>query len=237
MQPDVRVVLDLGAGAAWAFPIEYKRRFGIELIGLDIDGGEMAVNGALDRKLVGDVCARIELDDGSVDLATAYSGVEHFHDNAAFLRNTFRVLRPGGRLVCLFPSRYAPFAQLNRFVPAWISKKALTILRPDEAGHLGFKAHYDRTNYRDFRKIAEEAGFEVEYVHFSYFNSYFSFFVPLYVLSMAYGLIRMAIGARDHATYNLFVLRKPGPPDWLTFDGRKRRVLAAQPYEARVVAP
>jgi SAM-dependent methyltransferase len=217
MQPETRRVLDAGAGSAWSFPLVYKSRFNLHLIGIDIDASEMARNPSLDERIVSDVCHDIPIDQESIDVVTAHSGVEHFSDNEAFLRNCFRVLRPGGRLVAQFPSRYAPFVLLNRALPHRVSRLLLKHLRPDAYDKLGFLAHYDRTNYSDFRRIAERSGFEVEYVYFSYFNFYCAFFVPLYLTSVAFGLLRLAAGTRDFSSYNLVVLRKPGPADEVVF--------------------
>jgi SAM-dependent methyltransferase len=211
--PSTRRVVDAGAGAAWCFPIEYKSYFDLTLIGIDIDADEMVLNPALDERIVGNVCASLNIENGTADLITAYSGVEHFPDNAAFLRNCHKALRPGGRWIGQFPSRYASFAILNRLIPEAPKKRLLGLLRPDAADHMGFKAFYDRTHYSAFRKMAEEAGFVVEYWHPGYFHFYFAFFTPLYLLSLFSGLVRMAFGVRDFATYNLFILRKPGPAE------------------------
>lgn len=227
-QPGTRRVLDAGAGAAWAFPTSYKETFGLYLVGVDIDPEEMSVNPALDERLVSDVCARLPVEDGSIDLITAYSGVEHFPDNEAFLRNCYTALRPGGRWVAQFPSRYASFAILNRMLPQGISKILLRRLRPDAADHIGFKAHYDKTNYSSFSAMAKGVGFEVEYYHLSYFHHYFAFFFPLYILSVVTGILRMATGATDFATYNLVVLRRPGPGDDLIL-GQQRNTIGIAP--------
>ena len=232
--PSTKRVIDAGAGAAWCFPIEYKAYFGLTLIGVDIDPDEMARNPALDQRVVGDVCASLNVENGAVDLITSYSGVEHFPDNAAFLRNCHKALRPGGRWIGQFPSRYASFAILNRLIPEGLKQRLLKSLRPDAADHLGFKAHYDRTHYSAFRKMAEEAGFLVEYWHPGYFHFYFAFFTPLYLLSLFSGLLRMAFGTRDFATYNLFILRKLGPAEVIVLG--KERHGGAEPVSVSATA-
>jgi hypothetical protein len=45
------------------------------LIGNDIDADEMALNPALDERVVGDVCTSLNVDNGTVDLITSYAGV------------------------------------------------------------------------------------------------------------------------------------------------------------------
>lgn len=217
-QPDVRRVLDSGAGKLWRLPASYKQRFGLYLIGIDIALEEMAANDLLDEKLEGDVCRAIPVAPGSVDLITAFSGIEHFADNEAFLGHCYGALRPGGLLLAQFPGRYAPFALLNQALPERLSSVLLRNLLPGSEGVLGFKAYYDRTHYSAFRGLAEAAGFEVEYHLAGYFGSeYFAFFAPLYAAATLVDLFRFGLGVKDLASYNLFVLRKPGPGGEIVF--------------------
>lgn len=226
LHPATRRVVDAGAGAAWCFPPEFKAEADLHLIGIDIDPQEMRLNPALDERIPGSVCDPFQVEAGTVDAITAFSGVEHFPNNEAFLRNCSEALRPGGRVIAQFPSRYASFAILNRMIPQNLKLLLIKHLRPDVADHTGFTAHYDRTDYRSFVKIAEEAGLEVEFYHPGYFHGYAGFFYPLYLLTILSGLVRLVLGVRSLATYNLFVLRKPGPLDTLRF-GHERHTLGA----------
>ena len=215
-QGDVHHVLDVGAGAFWQFPLHYKADLGLHLTGVDIDGVNLARNVALDERLECDVTRALPLPDAAIDLITVWSGIEHFSDNASFLRNCARVLRPGGRLVAQFPSRYAPFAVANRLLPPRFTRWLLARIMPGSEGVLGFSAHYDNTDYAAFCRIVAAAGLEVEYYYPGYFSSdYFGFFLPLYILSTAYDLLRFCLGVRSLASYNLFILRKPGPANEL----------------------
>src|SRR5262249_16192327 len=115
--PEVHRVLDCGAGKRWHFPSYYKRWYGIHLIGVDIDAHETKDNPDLDEAFVCDVTDRLPLPAECIDLVMVSSGIEHFGDNRAFLRNAYACLRPGGFLLAQFPGRYAPFAILNRLLP------------------------------------------------------------------------------------------------------------------------
>ncbi len=216
--PQVSRVADVGAGKEWQFPAYYKSWYGIHLIGLDIDGDEMVGNAALDERIVCDAVEAIPLPDASVDVVMVHSGIEHFHDNERFLRNVFRILRPGGFMLAQFPGRYAPFAIANRLLPDWVAKKVLKVSM-GETDALGFKAYYDRTNYKAFSKLARDAGFHETYHLPGYFSSsYFEFFSPLFVLSYAYDMLRYSAGNREIASYNLFLLQKPSAePDFEPF--------------------
>ena len=209
--PDVRRVLDIGAGKKWPFPPSYKSTFDLYLIGGDIDRTEMDNNVALDEKVEIDATKDLAVPDASMDVVMAYSGVEHFSDNQAFLDLAFKALRPGGFFIAQFPGSLAPFAILNKMLPEKLKLKIVHLLIPGSDGIQGFPAYYDQTRYSKFMKIAKKSGFNVEFTMPGFFSaSYFGFFVPLYVLAMLYDVLRYAVGNRDLASYNLFVLRKPG---------------------------
>ncbi|HEY6642242.1 class I SAM-dependent methyltransferase [Povalibacter sp.] len=209
-RPDVRTVVDVGAGKHWHFPRHYKRWYGIHLIGLDINAAAMAPNDALDEKIECDVSAGIPLPDDSADLFMVHSGIEHFPDNQKFLEDALRILRPGGCLVAQFPSRYAPFVMANRLLPTRISGRVLDKTMGERAKVLGFRAHYDRTDYAAFRRMFTAVGFE-ELYHLPGYNSsaYCEFFIPLFALSYMYDALTFTLGIPQLASYNFWVLRKP----------------------------
>ncbi|QOZ37857.1 class I SAM-dependent methyltransferase [Bradyrhizobium sp. CCBAU 53421] len=212
--PNTNIVLDVGAGKQWHFPEHYKSWYRIKLIGLDIDGAEMEDNLLLDEKIKCDAVEQIPVPAGTVDLVMISSGIEHFNNNQKFLENAFEVLRPGGYLIAQFPGRYAPFAIANRLLPKSTSSKWLAASMGESAEHLGFTAHYDRTNYSSFQAMVRDSGFNVIY-HLPGYNSssYLEFFVPFYLVSYFYDSVLHAMGVRDLAAYNLWVLRKPGEAD------------------------
>lgn len=208
--PDVHRVLDCGAGKRWHFPAYYKQWYAIHLIGVDIEAEEIHENPDLDEKIVCDVTEGLPLPAGSIDLIMVSSGVEHFSDNQAFLRNAYACIRPGGFLLAQFPGRYAPFAILNQLLPARAAKSLLRLSMKDDAHELGFPAHYDRTHYSAFSALAQEVGFErIYYSPGFYSSSYAEFLFPLWLLSYAYDTIRFGLGLKDLASYNLFLLQKP----------------------------
>ncbi len=82
---------------------------GISVIGADISSGMMSLvmekaarAGVTDRirLMVADGTA-LPFEDGSFDVVTCSFGIRNFEDKAAGLREFFRVLKPGGRLVIL----------------------------------------------------------------------------------------------------------------------------------------
>jgi ubiquinone/menaquinone biosynthesis C-methylase UbiE len=204
---DVHDVLDVGAGKAWHFPRHLKDRLGLRLTGVDISGEEIRENDMLDQKVVSDVVEALPFPAESFDLITVRWGIEHFADNDAFLAHCQRCLRRQGAFVAVFPSKFAPFAILNRILPSRIARTLLLQLRPESQG--GFKAYYDRTTYAAFSKALEKNGFVVTYYYPTFFSSgYFKSIFPLYVLSLGYDLFRFVIGVRSLASFHLFVAEK-----------------------------
>ena len=209
--PDVKRVMDVAAGAHWQFPISYKAAYGIELSGVDVDADAIKVNDALDLRFVDDVCRSSKIGLGNYDLLTCHSGIEHFPDVQKFLDNACSSLRPGGALIAQFPSPLAPFAIINRILPHGVKKKLLNTLLQSKADELGYPATYDKCRYTAFKAAAERSGFRVEYYLPSFMSSgYFTWLLPLYLLSQLLDVFRLVIGSKDMASYNLFVLRRPG---------------------------
>ena len=205
-----QTVVDIGAGRTWHNHPELKRMAGFRLVGVDISMEEMAQNAALDESVACDVTQSIDLPPGTADLVTVRSGVEHFSDNEAFLRNLHALLRPGGRTLLVFPGPYAPFVLINRLLPTACARSLLRRLVPGSDGVLGFKAHYDRTSYRQFSRMAERTGFKVLRCSCSYYSSvYFRFFLPLYLASLLLDHLRHALAIKSLASFYLFILEKP----------------------------
>ena len=204
-----KTILDIGAGRESQYVPLIRDRAEKYLIGMDVDGGEISRNKALDRAIVADACAPFDLPPASVDLALAKSVVEHLPDVQQFLRNVHQVLAPQGRLVVFFPGRNAPFAIINRILPESVKDRLLNALVPGHDGIVGFKTYYDNTVYSAFSAALQSTGFVKEDERVSYFSSsYFAFFLPVYAMSLLVDLSRSALGIKELASYYVFVARK-----------------------------
>ena len=204
-----QTVLDIGAGKWSSYEAALGSRNQCCFIGLDLDGAELQQNRFLDRCVLADAAQAIPLPPESVDVVISRATIEHISDNGRLLANVGRVLRPGGRLLCVFAGRNAPFALLNRLLPARISRFLIDRLMPDRMEHLGFPTHYDRTTFRGFSGLLAGAGFEVEDAEVHYFSSnYFAFFLPVYAVSILADALRALLGIKAIASYYLFVAVK-----------------------------
>lgn len=208
-RPRARIA-DIGAGKRWFLPDDLKTTLQIHLTGVDISAEEMAHNAALDEKLACDACADVPTPTGPYALITCRAGVEHFWSVDRFLRNCAAALAPGGVAVVFFTNRYAPFAILNRMLPArWSQALLRSLTRSGAQGLLGFRAYYDNTSFSQFSRLVRKNGFVIEQSYSSYFSStYFTAIPPLYVVSLLTDYLRFMIGWRDFASHHCFVLRK-----------------------------
>ncbi|HTU12679.1 MAG TPA: class I SAM-dependent methyltransferase [Allosphingosinicella sp.] len=206
----VNRVADVGGGRTWYFGEGYRdSNPDFHLIGIDVDPAELALNPMLDEAIATDICESLQVEDGSLDLVLCRATVEHLHDTGAFMANVHRALRPGGKAAFVFAGKWAPPMIMNRIVGHGWANKLLRRLVPGTEGYGGFRAHYDLCTDGAFRRKAEALGFAVEYRYASYYSSsYFQFFLPVHVLSIAGDYLRQILSIRALASMNLFVLRK-----------------------------
>jgi len=101
--------LDLGAGLG--FFVECATRFGINCIGLE--GSEYAIKAAKERFPNIDIRQhfledKLPFEDNSISTIMCHQVIEHLSKETAtfVLKEAYRVLRPGGRLLIYSPSRY-----------------------------------------------------------------------------------------------------------------------------------
>ena len=113
-----QVVADIGGGHLCPFGRHRRRELGTTIVGVDILESQLRGNPIIDHAVVADASRALPFGDASLDLIVTRSVIEHLHDNEMFFAETSRVLRPGGHAIHVFPGRFAPFALLNRVLPA-----------------------------------------------------------------------------------------------------------------------
>lgn len=79
------------------------------VLGIDVDEATVeAANSALSSDRLSFTAANalhLPLDNAAVDLYTSFETIEHVEQDAAFVAEAARVLRPGGRFLCSTPNR------------------------------------------------------------------------------------------------------------------------------------
>jgi ubiquinone/menaquinone biosynthesis C-methylase UbiE len=204
-----QTVVDVGGGRACIFA-RGRQCATARIIAVDIDPGELVLNEEAHEKLVADASEKLPLADASADLIVSSSTVEHLPDVDRFVEESRRVLRPGGHVVHVFPSKFAPYAIVNRLLPPPLAQRILRIVFPGSEGILGFRAYYHRCHARGIRTTLERHGFEVVEVRAAYQQSYyFAFFFPLFLLMALWEVAAWAVGATALAADLLVVARRP----------------------------
>jgi SAM-dependent methyltransferase len=202
------VIVDVGSGLRCAFAEYRDPKMQPHIIGVDISDEDLKLNLDVDEFRTADVTRTLPFQDGEADMIVSHSVLEHLKPLESFVSEARRVLRPGGYFIHHFPSRWAPYAVINRLLPAGLSRKLLHFLWQESRGIGGYPAHYDHCSYRSIMKLLTRHGFQIEHIEIGYYQSpYFRFFVPLYLLSVGYELTVSTLRIKTLAA-DLFVVAR-----------------------------
>ena len=120
-----RTVLEVGGGANPLFDQSFIEAHGLSYCLLDISATELAKAPDCYRKVLADICADDLSIDDRFDFVFSRMLAEHVPDGAAFHRNTFKLLTPGGRAFHFFPTLWAPPFVVNRLLPERLAEVLL----------------------------------------------------------------------------------------------------------------
>ncbi len=201
------VIVDVGGGARCAFA---KECTGSYIIAVDISASELEKNHDVSECKVADVTQQIPVPDSSSDIVSSRYVLEHLKGVDRFAREAYRVLKPGGVFITLFPNKYAPFSLINRVLPVSVARRVAYALKEQAAEFGIFPAYYEHCSPGSFRRLLESEGFTSVDVRVAYSqSSYFNFFLPLALAVLVYewGISRLNLtGLSAHV---LVCARKP----------------------------
>jgi len=207
--PAGSLVVDVGGGRSCLFAKDRAPDDGRRLLAIDISEEELAHNTDVDEKLVADVVEGLPLEDDSADMIVSKSVVEHLADSEAYVAEAARALRPGGWFINFFPSKWAPFSIANRALPEAVSQRLLYYVWPGSEGIVGFPTHYDNCSTRAMGRVLRGNGFDPIETRVSYYQSdYYTFFLPLYLVMVAYEVAISTLNVKQLAASVLMVARK-----------------------------
>jgi SAM-dependent methyltransferase len=202
------LIYDVGGGSRPYVSVSLKRDLNLKVVGLDVDARELgaAPPGSYDRSICADLTTYRGCNDA--DLVICQATLEHVRDTERAFAALATIPKPGGRVAIFVPSRNAVFARLNLLLPEWVKRSLLFRIFPHkELGHEGFKAYYDKCTPRLFACMASRCGFQIELQKSYFISSYFSFFVPAYVLWRLWILGFHAVAGDQAAESFVMVLR------------------------------
>ena len=207
-RPRNAVVIDVGGGKQCPFAHSLKGPGHAAIIAVDISEDELRQNNDVNGKLVADIVQGLPFRSRTVDLITSRSVLEHIQDVSRFVTHASEVLKPDGYFVHLFPSKFAPFALLNRLLKG-ASRAVVHFILPESKGICGFPAVYNECYFSAIRNLLLNNGFELVDVKPSYYQSqYFDFCFPLFAVSAGYEVLVKLLGLRNLAAYLLVVARR-----------------------------
>ena len=111
-------MLNLGAGPASKNPLRTFRGEVARVVGADIDPIVLS-NGELDESYVVDG-ARLPFEESSFDIALSDYVLEHVQFPDPFLKEVYRVLKPGGSFFFRTPNRYHYVSLVAQCTPHWL---------------------------------------------------------------------------------------------------------------------
>lgn len=153
-------VVNLGCGLG-PQAVAYRGSFA-RMVGVDLHDGRLRDS----RVLLGEqgvtnyetVCAPVEatgLPDASFDKALAIDIIEHVQDPAAFLREAYRLLKPGGELIVSVPAMHDHYVHTFRAVGRLLGR------RTQELPHGHLDAHNSAHSVAQWKRIVEATPFAI----------------------------------------------------------------------------
>jgi len=202
------VIYDVGGGKNPAVGVERKAELGLRVIGVDIDGAELASApaGSYDQTVCADITGYQGPGDG--DLVICQALLEHVRDTSGALRAISSILKPGGRALIFVPSRNAVYARLNLLLPEALKRKILFTVFPDMRRDHGFRAFYDRCTPAGFVGMAAQHGLLTEDCRLYFKSDYFRFCFPLHAAWRLWMLVFRLFAGRQAAETFTLILRK-----------------------------
>ncbi|MFQ5700615.1 MAG: class I SAM-dependent methyltransferase [Acidobacteriota bacterium] len=206
--PDGGMFLDAGCGPY----LGIARHFGGQArlsVGMDLVPFYPGLPATGARAVRGDLGALPFLA-GSFDVVSLSSVVEHLADPAKDLGALSRLLRRGGWLVALTPSRWYFAAVAGRLIPAAVARRILGFIFGSSV-HDNFPVYYRANTPRAMRRVARHAGLElVAAIACPHPPAYLKFSAALFRMGVAFDrLVGILPPSRILQASFLFILRKP----------------------------
>ncbi len=213
-----KMIGDIGGGRMPRVSLEFVRQQGLQYHLFDISAKELALAAPGYHKVQMDVACDDQTFEGltvprDFDLIFSHMLLEHLLDPLQAHRNFFKMLKPGGLSVHMFPSKHNFPLFVNGLIPEAVSTRLLKFLQPfrDQPGQEGkFKAYYKHCGPPSpaLRAHYESLGFEI-LAHTSFVgHDYYKRIVPLAALEKKLRTVIVNQGL-PIITANLLILRKP----------------------------
>jgi 2-polyprenyl-3-methyl-5-hydroxy-6-metoxy-1,4-benzoquinol methylase len=209
-------VADIGGGKRPLISPELVAKLGVDYMILDIDQDELDLADPRYSKLCVDIvsekdCIRVG---ENFDFMFSMWFLEHVSDPQRVHSNIFKMLRPGGRVLHVFPTLYAFPYIVNWLAPTSLGDSLLRFIKPttnSSVGKLRFPAFYRWCVGPSEQAIhrLEALGYVVERYTGFFGHSYYDRFPFGSALEGKLASIRLKLGWASQTALALVVLRKP----------------------------
>lgn len=204
-----RIIVDIGGGRYTPFAKYLSPAKKHKLIVIDSLEKELRNNVDADQIIVADINKQLLLKPNSTDLIVSRYVLEHLDNLPSFLSHSQKILKDGGYSIHLFSGKFALFAIINQLLPDKLSNILLNHLIPGSKNIRGFHTSYNQCYYQAMMNNFQSHGFKIERVVINYYQSrYFSFLLPLYLISVVYELIIHTLGLKNLCAYLLIIAQK-----------------------------
>lgn len=201
------VVLDAGCGQN-APVLQKLVGYGKYLIGIDVCGLHKTEENDSLYLLKSDL-QTISLKDNSVNLVISRSVLEHIGNPEKAYREIHRILKPGGRLICLTPNYYDYASLIAKLIPNQFHSRIVRLTEGRNEDDT-FPTYYRSNTEQDIKKLAKTTGFEVTLIDYlGQYPSYFMFNPILFILGTVYDKLICAFDSLKYLRgWILAILRK-----------------------------
>lgn len=130
------------------------------LVGIDAVADDVLNHPYLHERAVGDLL-RLPFEDNSFSLSTARCVVEHITEPTLFLREVWRVLRPGGQFLFATPNYLYYQSLIASLMPNRLKKGIIRALEGRAEQDI-FPTYYRMNTRRTITRLLSAAGMEIE---------------------------------------------------------------------------
>lgn len=192
---------------------------GGKLFGIDLDAASVRDNQMISRKLIGDLQAT-PFRSGSFGLVTSHFVMEHLEEPARFLREIYRIMKPGGILIFHTPNirHYQIF--IASLTPQWAKNVLVKFLEGREEEDV-FPAHYRLNTPGAVEREARGAGFRVKELKLVHSGPQFIKLGPVVFLELLITRVLEWPACRSFRSNIVAVLEKPAEAGGRSGGGRQ----------------